>query len=117
MGAAAFAQEYRGTFSGSVTDPQGSAVPKVKIVATETRTGTKSTALSDATGEYTIPFLALGVYDITAETPGFKTFSRKGLTLSAGEHPVVDIHLEVGAISETVTVSAESPILVTANPS
>ncbi|HEX3878725.1 MAG TPA: TonB-dependent receptor [Bryobacteraceae bacterium] len=111
------AQEFRGAFSGSVTDAQGSAVPKAKITVTETRTNTKSTAISEGTGEYTIPFLAPGIYDISAEAPGFKTYIQHGMTLSAGEHPVVDIHLEVGATNESVTVTAESPILVTSSPS
>ena len=72
MAAFLSAQEYRGTFSGSVTDATGAAIPKAKVVALETRTNTKSEAVSDATGQYTIPFLSLGVYDITAEAPGFK---------------------------------------------
>ena len=111
------AQEYRGTFSGSVTDPQGAVIPNTKITVTETRTGTKSTTVSGPTGKYTIPFLALGTYDIEAKAPGFKTFTQKGLTLSSGENPVIDIHLEVGNASEEVTVTGEAPILVTANPS
>jgi len=77
--ASCWAQEYRGTFSGSVTDPQGSAIPKVTIIATEIRTGTKSTATSQPTGEYTLPFLAPGEYDISAEAPGFKRTVRHGL--------------------------------------
>lgn len=112
-----FGQEYRGTFSGMVTDAQGAGVPKANIVALETRTGTKATAVSENSGEYTIPFLTPGIYDITAEAPGFKTFVRHGITLSAGEHPVIDVHLAVGAVSEQVMVTAEAPLLVTANPS
>ena len=61
------AQEYRGTFSGNVTDPQGAVIPNTKITVTETRTGTKTTTVSGPTGKYTIPFLALGTYDIEAE--------------------------------------------------
>jgi len=53
-------QEYRGTFSGIVTDPQGAAVPKATVVATETRTGVKSTAISGDTGAYSIPFPVAG---------------------------------------------------------
>jgi hypothetical protein len=117
VGGALLAQEYRGTFSGSVTDAQGAAIPGVKVVVTETRTGTKASTVSGGTGEYTIPFLAIGTYDIAAESPGFKKFAQKGITLSAGEHPVIDIHLEVGSLTEEVTVTAEAPILVTANPS
>jgi hypothetical protein len=57
--AASFAQEYRGRFSGSVTDPQGAAVPKAKVVAVETRAGLKAMAICEDTGAYSIPFLGL----------------------------------------------------------
>src|SRR5580692_9058930 len=98
MAALLSAQEFRGTFSGSVTDAQGAVIPKAAIVATETRTGAKTTATSEPTGEYTLPFLAPGEYQITAEAPGFKRTLRQGLTLNAGEHPIVDFHLELGAV-------------------
>jgi hypothetical protein len=111
------AQDFRGTFSGNVTDPQGASIPKVKITATETRTGVKATVSSEDSGAYTIPFLALGIYQIEAEAPGFKKVVRDGLTLSAGEHPVIDIRMEVGAVTDSVEVRADSPLLVTANPS
>ena len=104
----AFGQENRGTLSGIITDPSGSPIPKAKIVATETRTGTNSSAVSEDTGQYTIPFLAPGEYQISAEAPGFKKELRKGITLSAGQHPVVDIALEVGQVTEAVTVTAEA---------
>ncbi len=114
---ALLAQEYRGTFSGNVTDPQGAVIPNTKITITETRTGTKTTTVSGPTGKYHSVFLALGTYNIEAEAAGFKKSTQKGLTLSSGENPVIDIHLEVGNASEEVTVTAETPILVTANPS
>src|ERR1017187_8121470 len=117
MAALLSAQEFRGTFSGSVTDQQGAAIPKAKITITETRTGVKATFSSEDSGAYPIPFLALGIYKIEAEAPRFKKFSRDGLTLSASEHPVIDIRLEVGSVSESVEVHADSPLLVTANPS
>ena len=110
-------QEYRGSFSGSVTDPQGAAIPGVHVVATETRTGTKSTATTDATGAYAIPFLAPGLYEIRVEAPGFKPSVRRGLTLSANGRPVIDIRLEVGGMSESVTVTAEAPMIVSENSS
>jgi len=117
LGTSLFAQEYRGTFSGAVTDAQGAAIPGVKVVAAETRTGTKSSTVSSPTGEYTIPFLALGTYDIEAESSGFKKFVRKGIPLSSGENTRIDIRMEVGTISEEVTVTAEAPVLITSNPS
>jgi hypothetical protein len=111
------AQEFRGSFSGAVTDAQGAGVPKAKVTATETQTGVKTAVEADASGAYTIPFLPLGEYEVRAEAPGFKVFTRKGLKLSANEHPVIDIRLDVGAISEYVEVTADAPLLVTANPS
>jgi len=110
-------QEFRGTFSGVVTDAQGSAVPKVKVTARETQTGNKSETYSSSTGEYTIPFLNPGVYEITAELSGFKVTRRSGLTLSIGEHPVVDIKLEVGQQSQSVTVNAEVSMIESSNAS
>src|SRR6266478_7798815 len=99
---ALFGQEFRGAFSGAVTDAQGAAIAKAKIVATEIHTGAKAGAVSADSGSYTIPFLAPGEYEIAAEAPGFKRFVRQGVTLSAGERPVIDIRLEVGAVSDSV---------------
>jgi hypothetical protein len=117
LSAASFAQDVRGTFSGTVTDQQGAAVAKAKIIATETQTGTKTSAISGDSGAYTLPFLAPGKYDIAAEASGFKKSVRQGLTLNAGAHPVIDIHLEIGSINQAVTVTAESPLITASNAS
>ena len=110
------AQEFRGSFSGTVTDAQGAPVPKVRITVTETRTGVKSTAVTEASGAYNVPFLQPGEYAISAEADGFKKAVREGLTLSASEHPVIDFRLEVGAINDAVTVTAEAPLMDTSSP-
>src|SRR5207342_3952087 len=81
------------------------------------RTGTKTVAATEATGGYTIPFLQPGQYQVTAEAPGFKKAVRERLLLSAGEHPVIDIRLEVGAVNESVTVTEEAPLVQAANAS
>src|SRR5260370_23852992 len=112
----ALAQEFRGTFSGAVTDAQGAGLAKAKIVATQTETGVKSTAVAELTGEYTIPFLSPGIYEISAEAPGFKKSIRRGITLSAGAHPIIDIRMEIGSVSDSGTVTADAPRLVLANP-
>src|SRR5579864_7389423 len=89
LGAAALhAQEFRGTFSGSVTDRQGAAIAKAKVTATEINTRVPTTTVSESSGAYTIPFLPPGEYTIRTEAPGFKVAVRQGLTLSTGEHPV-----------------------------
>jgi hypothetical protein len=114
---ASFGQEFRGTISGSVTDPTGGFVTGTKIVATEVRTGVKSQTVSDSAGQYTIPFLAPGRYEVSAESQGFKEFIRKDLNVGAGDHPVIDIRLEVGSASQSVEVSADAPLLNTENAS
>jgi hypothetical protein len=110
------AQETRGTISGSVTDASGAAIAKAKVTAAETRTGVETVAYTESSGAYTIPFLALGEYQITTEAAGFKKAVRAGVTLSAGAHPVIDVRMDVGAVTESVEVHADAPILETANP-
>lgn len=111
LAGAVHAQEFRGAFSGAVTDRQGSAIPHAKVTATETRTGVKSATVSETSGAYTIPFLAPGEYSLRAEAPGFKVFVRNGLTLSTGDHPVIDISLDVGDLNQSVTVTADVPLV------
>ena len=113
--AALFAQETRGTISGSVTDSSGAVIAKAKIIITEIRTGSKTDLITETSGAYTAPFLTIGDYQISAEAPGFKRFVQTGITLSAGAHPVIDIRLDVGSVSESVEVHADAPIIDTAN--
>ena len=88
-------------------DSTGAGVPNVKVIATETRTGTKASTVSDASGQYTIPFLSTGMYEVAAEAQGFKKFVRSGLDIGSGDHPVIDIRLEVGDVAQSVEVSAD----------
>ena len=74
-----FAQEFRGTLSGAITDPSGSAVAGAKIIITETHTGTRNESLTDSGGQYTAPFLLPGDYEISAQFQGFKEFIRKAV--------------------------------------
>lgn len=82
--AASLAQENRGTLSGSVTDSTGAAIARAKVIVTEMRTGVKATASTETSGAYNLPFLPLGEYEISAESPGFKKYVQQGITLSAG---------------------------------
>jgi hypothetical protein len=111
LSAATFCQEYRGTISGAVTDPSGSVVPGAKIVATETSTNTKSTTVSGAQGQYTIPFLTPGEYELTAEAQGFKQYVHQQIRLTPGGHLVIDISLQLGKVIQTVTVSEQPPLV------
>ena len=111
------AQESRATLSGAVTDPSGAAIPGARITATEIRTGVKSSTVSDASGQYTLPFLPPGQYEIQVDEQGYRPFIRKAIQVSSGDHPVIDATLQIGAANDVVTVTAEAPLLDTANAS
>ena len=111
------AQEFRATISGVVSDPSGSPVPGATVVATEIRTGTTTRTVSGSTGGYTIPFLLPGDYTLRAEAKGFKTFVHQGLHLASGQHAMIDVHLQLGAISQSVRVVSNVPLVNTVNAS
>jgi len=112
-----FAQEFRGTISGEVTDQSGAVIAGANITVKESHTGTVTSTVADSAGKYTIPFLLPGDYDITAEVKGFKEFIRRGIHLGAGDHPVIDIALSVGEATQSVEVTADAPLLNTENGS
>lgn len=100
-----YAQEFRGTISGAVADPSGGMVAGAKVTATETRTNTRTQTTTDSSGEFVIPFLAPGTYDLTFEAPGFSQATRTGIALQANEHPVIDVRLTIGDVSQKVEIT------------
>ena len=114
---ALFSQEFRGTISGAVTDGTGGTIAGAKITVTETHTNTKVETVTESTGQYSAPFLLPGDYDIAAKMPGFKEFIRKGVHLGAGEHPVIDMRLDVGETTTSVEVTADVPLVNSENAS
>ena len=111
--ASVFAQETRGTISGHVLDEQGGAMPGVTVTITNVDTNVSATLTTNSTGYYQAPLLLPGNYRVAAELQGFKTSVRSGVILSVAQQASVDLTLGVGAVSETVTVSGEAPILET----
>jgi hypothetical protein len=111
--ASAMAQETRGTISGRVLDEQGGAMPGVSVTVTNVDTNVSTPVMTNSTGFYQAPLLLPGNYRVTAELQGFKTSVRSGIILSVAQQSTVDLTLGVGAVSETVTVSGEAPILET----
>jgi hypothetical protein len=107
----AFAQEFRATISGTVTDATGAVVPGASIMVTETQTGTINRTTSDNAGQYVVPFLLPGNYAISVTKKGFETLTRAGVTLQAQEHPIINLALTVGSSTQTVTVTAEAPLI------
>ncbi len=109
----AFAQEFRGTITGRVTDSQAASIPNAKIVVTLINTGGRSQTSTGADGLYTVPFLAPGVYRLEAEASGFKRHVRDGIEVNAGDRVGIDIELALGQLNETITVTSEASMLDT----
>jgi outer membrane receptor protein involved in Fe transport len=97
--------------TGTVTDTTGAAVVGAQVTARNVETGIVTAATSNESGVYSIPFLNPGPYEITTELQGFKKFLRPGIVLETGTTTTVDIRLELGALTETVTVDATAPML------
>src|SRR6266571_6366593 len=110
-----FAQLTTGTISGTVTDSTGAVVPGVNVTLKSVEKGINRTVKTDEGGRYRAPELALGSYEITAEAPGFETVVRSGITLTVGREAVVDFTLQVGTITDKITVTGEAPLVQTAN--
>ncbi len=117
MCASVFAQEFRSTLSGRVTDPSGAAVPKAKVVATEANTGSKSEASTSTEGEFSLPFLAPGQYRLAVEVQGFKKYTQSGITIGTNMRITQDVALQIGSQGESVTVTADVGLLSTASAS
>jgi hypothetical protein len=109
----AYAQSDRGTITGTVVDPAGARIPNASIEAKNMNTGALFQTTTSETGNYTLAQLPVGSYQLSVSAPGFKQFVRMGLTVSVAQTLRIDISLEVGSISETITVSEEAPLLKT----
>lgn len=116
LGATAFAQEYRATLSGLVTDSSGAAIPNAKVTITDVATGAATVTKSGPAGNYYVPFLAPGPYKIVVEAHGFSTYQRLGLELDTGAKVAVNARLRVGSSSQTITVTAKVPLIDTTSP-
>ncbi len=105
---ASWAQVTSGEITGTVMDATKAVVPGVEVIATNVATGIARNGLSEASGLYRIPFLPPGTYTLRASLAGFKTGTYDGITVTVGEVVHVDVILEVGNISETVTISGQA---------
>ena len=105
------AQGTAGVISGTAKDETGAIVPGVTVTVTHVGTGTVRTAITGDTGEYRIPALAIGTYNLEAELPGFKKVSRSGVTLQVGQEAVVSFTLQVGDSNQEVLVTDAVPLI------
>jgi len=113
LGAVALAQLPTATISGTVRDSSGAVIPGVSLTATNSETGMTRTATSGSTGTYRFAALPVATYTVRAEQSGFQAQVRTGLRVTVGEEAVINFTLEVGAVTETVSVTAEAPIVNT----
>ena len=111
LGTLAWAQLTTADVLGTVTDASGGVLPDVKITVHNIATGADYSATSDNAGSYTVTLLPVGRYSIKAVGVGFKTWSASEVTLAIGDRLRQDIQLEVGALGQSIEVTASSPAL------
>lgn len=107
------AQDFRATLNGVVLDSSGAVVPAAKVEITNAETGEINAVQTLAQGEFKVPFLRPGTYVVSAEAAGFKKLVRKNIVLRVGQTLSVSLTLELGAVTEAVTVTAAPPLLET----
>jgi hypothetical protein len=108
---AGWSQTATGTIVGSVEDSSGSAIPAAKVSATNTQTGKRFDAASDGSGNFTISLLPVGAYAVETEAPGFKKFRQEGIILQVDQRANLRVRLELGDVSESVSVTADAELV------
>jgi outer membrane receptor protein involved in Fe transport len=111
------AQDYRGTILGQITDPSGAAIPNATVKATRIDTNSITEVKTSANGIYTIPFLNPGSYDVEVSAPGFNMAKRENITVLTADKLNLPFKLEVGQMSQEVTVVGQQENLETATAS
>ena len=107
----ASAQLGTATISGNVMDASGAVVPGATVTAVSVGTGFRRTTESGAQGEYNLPGLRPGPYDVTVESEGFRRAQQEGLVLQVDQNVRLNVTLEVGQITETVEITGEAPLI------
>ena len=109
------AQLGSGALTGQVVDQAGTSAPGTLLTVTEVGTRLTRTAVTATDGGYSIPSLPPGTYRVSGELSGFRTVIREGVRLATGETVRLDLQLELGSVSEAVTVEADAPLLRSAS--
>ena len=109
----ATAQFTTARLSGTVVDSSGAALPGATVSVQQVTTGYKQTATSGPSGEYLFPSLPVGAYELTVQMPNFKAYVQKGIVLTVGQAATQNVTLSVGAVSQQVTVQANSSMVTT----
>jgi hypothetical protein len=107
------AQETAGSVQGTVTDPSGAIIPNVQIEISSPNLARPLTATTDAAGTYRFPNLPVGTYSLTATATGFSTLKKTDVNVVLGRIAAVDFSMQVGSVSESVTVVADAAMVDT----
>jgi len=107
----AFGQQITGSIGGTIKDSSGLAVPSAAVTLVNAETDAQLQATSDETGSYQFPLVRAGRYRMTIAASGFQRLVRTEIIVNTAEQTRLDLALQVGAVNETVTVSAETPLL------
>lgn len=102
-----------GAIRGIVADSSGAGIPGAKVVATHVETNTRTEVVSDATGGYQALQLRPGNYELVIEANGFKRLTRRGILVQVADNLTINLTLEVGGLTESVTVTGEAPLIRT----
>ena len=111
------AQEVRGTILGRVTDSSGAVVPGITVRVVNAASNVSFSTRSNAEGNYEIPYLVPGTYKLSAAASGFKTVVRDSIDVRISERVSINVAMEVGQVTEQITVTTEVPLLETATAS
>ena len=115
LATSAVAQSVSGTILGTVTDSTGAVVAGAKVTIVNEGTGLTRSVVADVNGEYTAPALPTGHYTITSEMTGFKTVALSNVEVGVDQRVRINIKHEVGAMTESVSVTADTPLLQTSS--
>lgn len=107
------AQTFRGTILGTVTDPNGNVIPGAKVIAKNVNTGIERTTNTDDEGNYTIPELPVGTYEVRVEQTGFQVFKITGVTVEVSSEKRIDAQLSVSGGSTEVLVAVQEQVETT----
>ena len=113
LAASLFAQGERSALNGIVTDSTGAAIPAVTVTAVDVQTNVETRAVTTDSGVFRLPYLQPGIYKLTVSKTGFRPSAVDNVTLRVAQTLTVDFKLEIGQVTDSVSVSAEPPLIET----
>src|SRR5580704_10742555 len=109
----AYSQTTSTQILGDVTDPSGAAVSGAGVEVLRPETGEKRTTTTDSSGGYVVPALEIGTYEVAVKAAGFQRAVKRGIVLELNQKARIDFTLQVGALTDTIAVTATAPVLKT----